>query len=127
MWLAVVQLVNVRQLVSFSSLQCGDFSDLILELEYGVYLEVVVQEEDLRRCLAIVDHKLRLVGNNVKDVVRVLILELLQNDISQLRDDSEIYFNGVALRNLVEDLSETVNEVSLLVIIFVEVDDFAFV
>jgi len=44
-----------------------------------------------------------------------------------LRDDSEIYFNGVALRNLVEDLSETVNEISLLVIIFVEVDDFAFV
>ena len=127
MWLAVVQLVNVRQLVRVASLQCGDFSDLILELEYGVYLEVVVQKEDLRRCLAIVDHKLRLVGNNVEDVVRVLILELLQNDISQLRDDSEIYFNGVALRNLVEDLSETVNEISLLVIIFVEVDDFAFV
>lgn len=127
MWLAVVQLVNVRQLVRVASLQCGDFSDLILELEYSVYLEVVVQKEDLRRCLAIVDHKLRLVGNNVEDVVRVLILELLQNDISQLRDDSEIYFNGVALRNLVEDLSETVNEISLLVIIFVEVDDFAFV
>ena len=127
MWLAVVQLVNVRQLVRVASLQCGDFSDLILELEYGVYLEVVVQKEDLRRCLAIVDHKLRLVGNNVEDVVRVLILELLQNDISQLRDDSEIYFNGVALRNLVEDLSETVNEICLLVIIFVEVDDFAFV
>jgi hypothetical protein len=44
-----------------------------------------------------------------------------------LGDESEIDIDGVALRNLVEDLSETVNEVCLLVIRFVEVDDLALV
>ena len=127
MRLAVVQRVNVSQLVQIERIECVDFSNTLLELEYGVNLEVVVQEEDLRQCLGAVDNKLGLVGNHLEDVFRVLILELPQNNISQLGDESEIDIDGVALRNLVEDLSETVNEVCLLVIRFVEVDDLALV
>jgi hypothetical protein len=42
-------------------------------------------------------------------------------------DESGIDNDGVALRNLVEDLSETVDETCLLVIRFVEVDDLVLV
>jgi len=44
-----------------------------------------------------------------------------------LGDESEIDIDGVSLRNLVEDLSKTVDEACLLVIRFVEVDDLALV
>ena len=61
----------------------------------------------------------------MEDVFRVLILELPQNDISQLRDASEIDLDGVALSNLDEDFSEIVDEDSLFLVIFVEEDDFS--
>jgi len=48
----------------------------MLELEYGVNLEVVVQEKDLLQCLGVAENKLGLVGNHLEDVFRVLILEL---------------------------------------------------
>jgi hypothetical protein len=41
--------------------------------------------------------------------------------------ESEIDIDGVALRNLVEDFSETVDEMCLFVISFVEVDDLVIV
>jgi len=87
-------------------------------------LEVVVQEKDLRGWFDVVDNKLFLVGNNLEDFFRELILELSKNDISQLRDNSEIDIDGAPLRNLVEDLSENVDEERILCIIIVEVDDF---
>ena len=124
MWLAVVQPVNVLQLVRVCSIQWDDFSDPLLELENGVYLEVVVQEKDLRGWVDVVDNKLFLVGNNLEDVIRELILELPKNDISQLRDDSEIDIDGGPLRNLVEDLSQNVDQERFIRIIIVEVDDF---
>ena len=77
-----MQLVNVRQLIRLAKIECVDFSDTLLELEYGVNQEVVVQEEDLRKCLGVVDNKLGLVGNHLEDVFRVLILELSLNNIS---------------------------------------------
>ena len=124
MWLAVVQPVNVLQLVRVGSIQCGDFSDPLFELENGVYLEVVVQEKDLRGWFDVVDNKLFLVGNNLEDFIRELILELSKNDISQLRDNSEIDIDGAPLRNLVEDLSQNVDQERFIRIIIVEVDDF---
>jgi hypothetical protein len=63
----------------------------------------------------------------LEDVIRELILELPQNNISQLRDDSEIDIDGASLRNFVEDLSENVDEERILCIIIVEVDDFVLV
>jgi len=60
----------------------------------------------------------------LEDFIRELILELSKNDISQLRDNSEIDIDGAPLRNLVEDLSENVDEERILCIIIVEVDDF---
>ena len=56
----------------------------------------------------------------MEDVIRVLILELPQNDISQLGDAREIELDGVALSNLDEDFSEIVDEDSLFLVIFVE-------
>jgi len=87
-------------------------------------LEVVVQEKDLQGWFDVVDNKLFLVGNNLEGFIRELILELSKNDISQLRDNSEIDIDGAPLRNLVEDLSENVDEERILCIIIVEVDDF---
>ena len=61
----------------------------------------------------------------MEDAIRVLIIELPQNDISQLRDASEIELDWVALSNLDEDFSEIVDEDSLFLVIFVEVDNIA--
>jgi hypothetical protein len=104
------------------SFERDDFSDTQFELEDGIYLKVVVQKEHLRRWLAVVDYKLFIVGNHLKfGIFRVLILELLQNGITELRMQSVINIDWVALSKIDEFLSENVDE-SLLIFFFEGVD-----
>jgi hypothetical protein len=69
MGIAIIFLVNVRKLVRLLRIECDDFSDDILELEYCINLEVVVQEEHLIRCLDTVNNKLLLVSYQMESGV----------------------------------------------------------